>query len=95
MVNFISLEVDRTQSLLSNTDIIEWNPIRNCDFSFLQQLRYIFRLVVAARSKLKIINKAVLLDQMPFPFRNGRCADYKAGTAAIACAASSNAKGGF
>ena len=32
---------------------------------------------------------------MPFPFRNGRCADYKSGTAAIACAASSNAKGGF
>jgi len=38
-------------------------------------------------------NSAVLLDQMPFPFRNGRCADFKSGTAAIACASSNNAKG--
>jgi len=38
-------------------------------------------------------NQAVQLDQMPFPFRNGICSDFKSGTAALACAASSNAKG--
>jgi len=37
--------------------------------------------------------KAVQLEQMPFPFRNGICADFKSGMAALACAASSNAKG--
>ena len=30
---------------------------------------------------------------MPFPFRNGICADFKSGTAALACASNSNAKG--
>ena len=30
---------------------------------------------------------------MPFPFKNGICADFKSGTAALACASSSNAKG--
>ena len=44
-------------------------------------------------SWFEIWHKAVQLDQMPFPFRNGICADFKSGTAAIACAANSNAKG--